>query len=131
VNFEELFRDFWWLIFPIFGMGMAAFGMSQSESRTKTVIDLIKSYTDQGKEPPPELLRLAAQSLQDDSPNAPATRQQSNAWSFVVFAALAAGFSVGWWWIRAESFAFAFLIVAVTMGVLAVGALLILLFGRK
>jgi Flp pilus assembly protein TadB len=130
MNFEELFRDFWWLMFPIFGMAMAFTGMSQSERRAKTMIDLLKTYTDQGKEPPPELLRMAAQSL-DDGVNTPATRQQSNAWSFVVFAALSAGFTVGWWFIRDEGYAFAFLIVAVTMGVLAVGALLILLLGGK
>ncbi len=23
---EELFRDYWWLIFPVFGMAMWAFG---------------------------------------------------------------------------------------------------------
>jgi len=131
MNFEELFRDFWWLIFPIFGMGMAVTGMSQADRRTKTMVDLIKSYTDQGKEPPPELLRLAAQSFEQENPNTPATRQQSNAWSFVVFAALTAGFAVGWWWIRDQDYAFAFLIVAVTMGVLALGSLLILILSRK
>ncbi len=25
----ELFRDFWWLIFPIFGMAMACWGMAR------------------------------------------------------------------------------------------------------
>ncbi len=57
--------------------------------------------------------------------------QNGNAWSFVVFAALSAGVAVGWGFVREQSFAFAFLIVAVTMGVLAIGALLILLLSRK
>ncbi len=29
---EELFRDYWWLIFPVFGMAMWAFGRA-SEAR--------------------------------------------------------------------------------------------------
>ena len=127
---EALFRDFWWLIFPIFGLVMAIWGMASSESRNRRVMDLIKTYVDQGKEPPPELLRLAA----DDAAHggrAPTAHPHNNAWSFVVFAALAAGFTTGWWFVRGEDYAFAFLIIAVTMGVLAVGSLLILLLGRK
>lgn len=133
MNMEELFRDFWWLIFPIFGMFMAIFGMMQSDRRAKTMIALIKSYTDQGKEPPPELVRLAARRFDNDGDDgvAHARGRHSGAWSFVTFAALAAGFATGWWWVREESYAFAFVIVAVTMGVLAVGSLLILIFGRK
>ncbi|MGH6949875.1 MAG: hypothetical protein ACREH4_03325 [Vitreimonas sp.] len=128
---EELFRDFWWLMFPLFGLVMAAWGMASSEGRSKRVMDLIQSYVDQGKDPPAELLKLAADDVQYSNPNAPQTRQHSNAWSFVVFAALAAGFTTGWWLVREQDYAFAFLIVAVVMGVLAVGALFILLLGRK
>lgn len=130
MTFEELFRAYWWLIFPIFGMFMAIWGMFSSERRARDVISLIRSYTDQGKEPPPELLKLA---LQEEAARGVASpdRRRSDAWTFVVFAALAAGFTTGWWWVRGEDFAFAFLIVAVTMGVLALGSLLILIFGRK
>jgi len=126
----DLFRDFWWLIFPIFGMGMGLWGMASSERRSNRVMDLIKSYVDQGKEPPPELLKLAAEG-DDYSGRTPQTRQHSGAWTFVTFAAMAAGFTTGWWFVRGEDYAFPFLIVAVVMGVLAVGALFILLLGRK
>ncbi|MEZ6022488.1 MAG: hypothetical protein R3C16_03510 [Hyphomonadaceae bacterium] len=128
-TFEDLFRSYWWLIFPIFGMAMAFWGMLSSERRSRNAIDLIKSYVDQGKEPPPELLRLATQDT-DASFGSP-ERGNGRAWSFFVFTALAAGFGVGWWMVRDEGAAFAFATVAVTMGVIAVGALLILLFGRK
>ncbi len=57
--------------------------------------------------------------------------KSNRAWTFVVFLALAAGFGTGYYFMRAESWSFAFLIVAVTMGVMAVGALLLLIFGRK
>jgi hypothetical protein len=134
MNFEELFRDFWWLLFPIFGMSMGLVGMLQAESRSRHVMRLIKSYLDQGKEPPPELLKLASQPNDYDmnmSGVASPGQRGNSAWNFVVFFALAAGFSVGYWFVQGEPYAFAFLIVAVTMGVLALGALIILLTSRR
>ena len=129
MNFEELFRDFWWLLFPIFGMVMGSWGMASSERRSREVMTVIKSYVDQGKEVPPELLRMAQSDW--EAPNRAPQPQRSNAWSFFVFAGLAAGFTVGWWYIRAESWSFAFLVVAVTMGFLAVGALFIAITSRR
>lgn len=131
MTFEEFFRDYWWLIFPLFGMLLAVWGMIQSDRRTRNMLDVIKSYADQGKDPPPELLRLASQTLDEGGASTPASRQNSTAWSFIVFLAIAAGFGVSWYMVRAESWAFAFALVAVMMGVMAVGALLLLLFGRK
>jgi hypothetical protein len=110
-------------------MGMGLWGMVSTERRSRDVLNVIKSYVDQGKEVPPELLRMASDDWQPSANNA--TPQQSSWWSFFVFAALAAGFTVGWWFIRAESWSFAFLVVAVTMGVLAVGALFIALTSRR
>ncbi len=134
MDFEELFRDFWWLLFPIFGMSMGLIGMLQTESRNQQVMRLIKSYLDQGKEPPPELLKLASQPNDYEtnmSGVASPGQRNSSVWNFVVFFALAAGFSVGYWFVRGEPYAFAFLIVAVTMGVLALGALFIALTSRR
>jgi hypothetical protein len=128
---EDLFRDFWWLIFPIFGMWMAVRGGQSTERSQQRVLDLIKSYTDQGKEPPPELLAMAQKGLDESVDAAGGSGKNDHAWTFVIFAALAAGFGVGWYLNQAEDFAWAFLIVTVTMSVLATGSLLILLFGRK
>lgn len=134
MSFEELFRGYWWLIFPLFGMFMAVVGMFQGESRNQQVMRLIKSYVDQGKDPPPELLKLATQNNDYDmnmsgmpAPNSGANR----AWTFVTFLALALGFGVGYWFVRGEDYAFAFLIVAVIMGVLALGSLVIALTSRR
>jgi len=131
MTFEELFRGYWWLMFPVFGMFIAVIGMFQAESRNRQVMKLIKSYIDQGKEPPPELLKMAQERSDYEMDVGVPTRQTSGIWSFVVFFALAAGFGVGYWWVRAESWSFAFLIVTVTMGVLAVGALVIALLQRR
>jgi hypothetical protein len=131
MSFEEFFRDFWWLMFPVFGMVIALVGMFQAENRNRQVLTLIKSYVDQGKEPPPELLKMAQERSDYEMDVGVPTQRSSGLWSFVVFLALAAGFSVGYWWIRAESWAFALLIVAVTMGVLAIGALVIALAQQR
>lgn len=130
---EDLFRSYWWLIFPIFGMGMAFWGMVQDDRRARSAMDLIKSYIDRGQEPPPELMQLAIKESDEFglTTGAGGGGRNSNAWTFVTFLALAVGFGVGYWWVRDEGYAYAFLIVAVTMGVLALGALAILLFGRK
>jgi len=48
---------FWWLIFPLFWM-IWAIGWSWSRhSRANRALDIIKSYADQGKDPPPELVK--------------------------------------------------------------------------
>ena len=36
---EELFRDFWWLMFPVFGMVMAALGFFQEERRANAILN--------------------------------------------------------------------------------------------
>jgi hypothetical protein len=105
--------------------------MFQAESRNRQVITLIKSYVDQGKEPPPELLKMAQERSDYEMDVGVPAKRNDGAWTFVVFLALAAGFGAGYWWVRAESWAFAFLIVAVTMGVLAVGSLIIAIIQRR
>lgn len=131
MTFEELFRGYWWLMFPVFGMFIALVGMFQAENRSRQVMKLIKSYLDQGKEPPPELLKMAQERSDYEMDMGVPAQRQSGLWSFFVFLALTAGFSVGYWWIREESYSFAFLIVAVTMGVLAIGSLVIALTQRR
>jgi hypothetical protein len=125
---NEVFLYYWWLIFPIFGMIWGFVEMLAKERRARSLMDLIKSYVDQGKEPPKELLDFASRGMDDEAKSSSA---ESSTWSFVVFTALAAGFGYGAYLERGESYAFVFAIVAVVMGVLALGALLVLMFGRK
>jgi hypothetical protein len=56
-DFTSGFSHFWWLIFPLFWMIFAlAWGWSR-HTRANRALDIIKSYADQGKDPPPELVR--------------------------------------------------------------------------
>jgi len=131
MEFSHLFAAYWWLMFPIFGMAMALIGMFQDDRRSAKTIDLIKSYVDQGKEPPPELLKLATKDADSAAWRDDSDGGGSRGWTFVVFAAICAGLGTGYYFVRAEEWAWAFLIGAVVTGVMAVGALFILLFGRK
>lgn len=130
MNMAEFLHNFWWLIFPLFGMYMAIQGNSAHERKTRDVIALIKSYTDQGKEPPPELLQSISKSL-ERSADEGGEGKNSSAWTFVIFAAIGGGFFMAWWLNQTEDFAWAFLSVGVAMAVLAAGSLIILMFGRK
>lgn len=128
----QLFVGYWWLIFPVFGMLMGLIGMFQSDRRATRTMDLIKAYVDQGKDVPPELLQLAAaESTSGASSGMGRTPTENRLWTFVTFAALGAGFGAGYWFMREESWSFAFAIVAIVMSIMAFGALLLLVFGRK
>ena len=131
MSFEEFFRDFWWLMFPVFGMFIAVIGMFQAENRNRQVLTVIKSYIDQGKEPPPELLKMAQERSDYEMDMGVPRQRHSGLWSFFVFLALTAGLGVGYWLIRTEEWSFALLIGAVTMGVLTIGALVIAVVQRR
>src|SRR5258708_24416592 len=51
------FSHFWWLIFPLFWMVAVMARLWSRHTRANRALDIIKSYADQGKEPPPELLK--------------------------------------------------------------------------
>ena len=55
---EELFRSYWWLLFPFFWMIMAAVGSFGHYRQRSETLKLLKSYADQGKEPPQALLDM-------------------------------------------------------------------------
>ncbi len=91
---------FWWLIFPVGGMFMGLVGMIGHYNHRKDVLRILKSYADQGKEPPAAML----EALKTDEDRAMdhgyygrrRWRRRGYGWGgfggFVPFAALAAGF---------------------------------------
>src|SRR5471032_3508163 len=56
-DFYWLFSHFWWLIFPLFWMVAVMARLWSRHSRANRALDIVKSYADQGKEPPAELLK--------------------------------------------------------------------------
>jgi len=65
-DFYSLFSRFWWLIFPLFWMGAMVMAQWSRHNRANRALDIIKSYADQGKDPPPELLKSLQGGRDDD-----------------------------------------------------------------
>jgi hypothetical protein len=91
-NFYSLFSAYWWLLFPL---GWAIFRMvrlSMEHLRAEKALDLIKTYADQGKEVPPELLKI----LQQPEKKNRSPQDQARSWTLAgsVLAAAAVAFGV-------------------------------------
>jgi hypothetical protein len=103
-DWYNLFSSFWWLLFPLFWMVGTAAKTWSRHARANRVLDLVKSYVDQGKEPPAELLKILQNPLTGlnesggvDMPGPQAGPPQSAARQYLwvpvfLFAALAVGF---------------------------------------
>ncbi len=118
----ELFERFWWLIFPVMGMIYGLVSQLQ-KGRTQTrALDVLRAYAEQGKEPPPEVLKALTQSdLPADAAAHAGGAVTSAWWTFFVFIALAAGFGYGYTELH-DNGRWALMLVAIVMGVLAAGS---------
>jgi hypothetical protein len=56
-DFFWLFNRYWWLIFPLFAMAIGLIHVVLHHNRANRALDILKSYADQGKDPPPELMK--------------------------------------------------------------------------
>jgi hypothetical protein len=54
---EDIFRSYWWLLFPIGAFVFGAWDRWLAYKRSRDHLDLLRSYAEKGKEPPPELVR--------------------------------------------------------------------------
>ena len=52
---KEIFEGYWWLLFPLGGFIVLLLSSFMSYMRRKAELDVLKSYVQQGKDPPPEL----------------------------------------------------------------------------
>lgn len=129
MGFEGLFVRFWWLIFPIFGMLMAFWGVAQSDRRSKRAMDVIKTYVEQGKEPPAELMDIASG---DHPRGANPYQRRSPAGRFVTFTALAIAAALASQLLHTDrETSNLMLIGAAFFGVLALGSFLMAFFGPR
>jgi hypothetical protein len=56
--FVALFDHYWWVVFPLAFCLMGLVRTVLKDEENRRTMSLIRSYTDQGKEPPVELLAL-------------------------------------------------------------------------
>ena len=54
---NDFFSSYWWLLFPLGFFVFGAWDRWLSYQRSKDRLELLRSYTSQGKDPPPELIR--------------------------------------------------------------------------
>lgn len=134
----DLFHSYWWLLFPLGWIVASAFSSFLNYRRHQRTLDLIKVYAEKGQEPPPELLKVLDKPIDADteffgaatSEGRPA--QARNYWSlFGLFAVLAGGFAWAAWSGTFGGASWPFSIVALTMGAVAVWALVNALFLGK
>jgi len=131
---EDLFRSYWWLIFPVGWMIAAAFESFGRYHQRSSTLKLLKTYAEQGKEPPQALLDM----LKSDEQRAydfastsysgydykPHPGRHRGWWDIVTFGALAVGFGYyGYYGGGHEVFtalALAFGVAAVSLGVIRI-----------
>ena len=95
----HIFTSYWWLLFPLFWMIMGAVGSMSHYRHKSDMLKLLKSYADQGKDPPPALLDALKSDEgrgydRDDYYARRRYRRYRGGgwwWQVVVFASLAAG----------------------------------------
>jgi hypothetical protein len=60
-DWYRLFAGFWWLLFPLFWGVAAMFKSWMRHKRAQQALEVIQAYAQQGKEMPPELLKVLQQ----------------------------------------------------------------------
>lgn len=94
--FEDLFRQFWWLLFPLGGFAYGAWQSWLSYRTNQETLDLIKTYAAAGREPPAELMaKLSRRWDDDDDDGRPRhSRRRERTWyQVVLFGLLSGGFA--------------------------------------
>lgn len=131
---EDIFRQFWWLIFPISWFIFGGFESWLSYRAHRETLDLIKTYAASGREPPPELLakldkRWRGEREEDERPRY--RRRRERTWyQVVLYGMLSAGFAfVAFTNIYGAGEAFT--IVAFVLGALCAATLVQVLFDRS
>lgn len=56
--FMTLFNQYWWLVFPLGFMIVGVIRLVLKDEEKRRIMALIRTYTDQGKDVPPELFNL-------------------------------------------------------------------------
>lgn len=132
---EDIFRQFWWLIFPLSWFVFGAWQSWLSYRANRETLDLIKTYAASGREPPPELMARLNKRWhgdEDDRDERPRyRRRRERSWyQVVLFGLLSAGFAFA---AATDIYGAgeAFTIVAFVMGALSAATLVQVLLDRR
>lgn len=124
---EQLFRDFWWLLFPLGWLVAGGFRSFLNYQRQKQALELMRTYAEKGQEPPEKLIYLLGKEGDGEAPMTPQARAERDAasyWSLVaLFAVMSLGFAGAGYFTNLDRGTGAFFVVAVTLGAVGVWAL--------
>lgn len=121
---EDLFRSYWWLLFPLSWFVFGGINSVVNYYRQKNVLNLLRTYAEKGQEPPAALLSALEQPV-DEWGETRKPRRPTNYWAQVgLFAVMAAGFGGAALFGQGNGYAFPFTIVAFVMAAVAVWALI-------
>lgn len=139
----DLFREYWWLLFPLSWFVFGAYQSWLSYKSNRDTLDLIKTYAQSGREPPPELMAKLSKrwnegdEFDDDDDHRRYRRRRGRhryrgprGWYHVVlFGALCAGFAYA---AATDMYGAGegFVIVAFVMGALSLASAVSLLVDR-
>lgn len=132
---EDLFRSYWWLLFPLGWMGFGAFTSFLNYRRQQQTLDLLKTYAEKGQEPPAALLQVLEKPIDSETEfwgsGAKSGQGDRGMWfSVILFGVMAAGFGYIAW---ADMYGAgdAFLIVTIVMSALFLACLASALMSRR
>ncbi|MGZ9098701.1 MAG: hypothetical protein ACXW3O_03270 [Brevundimonas sp.] len=125
---EDLFRSYWWLLFPLAWFVFGGFSSFLNYRRQRDALKLIQTYAEKGQEPPAALLKLLERPIDDSgmwesSSKEHSSRPGDGSWfSVVLFGVMSAGFAYASW---ADIYGAgeAFLIVSFVLGALCLASL--------
>lgn len=130
MTFAQLFASFWWLMFPIGGMMMGVIAMITHYNHRNEMLKILKSYVDQGKDPPASLL----EAMRSDEDRAYGWRVRYrygryygpwNVWrKVIIWSALAAGFTYAGHYTELGEANGVFTALGVAFGVAAIASLI-------
>lgn len=128
---EDLFRSYWWLIFPLWGLAMGSWHSFAGYRRQKAMLDVIRTYAEKGEQPPEALLAALAES--EHAEKRSMQRSPAHYWSLVgLFGVMAAGFGIAGLVYNFEGVGWPFGVVAFVMGAVAIWALInAVILGRQ
>ncbi len=131
---EDLFRSYWWLLFPLGWFVSIGFSSLLNYRKQKDALRLIRTYAERGEQPPEALMKVLDRPIDAENESRAydygSGRRNGSAFSLVLFAILAVGFGYASY---ADIYGAgdAFLIVAFVMGALAAATLVQALVSRR
>ena len=137
MEFADLFRSYWWLLFPLAFFLAQGWSSFMRYKRTKAKIELLKTYAAAGKEPPSDLVAsIDMDTDRDDRHDWTSDGENEgggggNAFLVFLFAGLAGVFAYAGWSGLIGDVREEFYFIAMILGVLAVAFMASAVFRRR